>query len=81
MPLEEENKANGSSMKTILEWVRMEDDDGGGGERALTLIVNPNPNPCLLAFLLLPPIPSLSLSVSFRWFACHEVVVICGDGG
>ena len=35
MPLEEENKANGSlmSMKPILEWVRMEDDDGGGGEQ------------------------------------------------
>ena len=30
MPLEEENKANGSSMKPILEWVRMDDDDGGG---------------------------------------------------
>ena len=27
MPLEEENKANGSSMKPILEWVRTEDDE------------------------------------------------------
>ena len=29
----EENKANRSSIKTILEWVRMEDDGGGGGEQ------------------------------------------------